>query len=220
MYFIKENNWEVRDTPLYRFVTNGVRTLSDAEILTTLTNISIQQAQEALTHFQSFQRLARTTLAELQQVLDIPPQSAMRLLCAFEIGRRKQEEISRKPRILGAEHVAHYLQTTFADQSQELFVVLFLNRQSEIIAQEVLFKGGVAATIVDSKVIFRAACNHLASAVIVAHNHPSNNNQPSEADKKLTQQLKKAGELLDILVLDHLIITDESYFSFAEEGLM
>lgn len=220
MYFIKENNWEVRETPLYRFITSGVRTLSDTEVLASLMNITNQQAQNCLTHFQSFQRLARASLAELQQVLGIPPQSAMRLLCAFELGRRKQEEVSRKPKILGAEHVAKYLQTIFTDQNQELFVVLFINRQNEIIAEEVMFKGGVSATIVDSKVIFRAACNHLASAIIVAHNHPSNNRTPSEADKKITQQLKKAGELLDILVLDHLVITADDYFSFASEGLI
>lgn len=220
MYFIKENNWEVRETPLYRFITNGVRSLSDTEVLAFLANISNEQAQNCFAHFQSFQRLARASLSELQQVIGISSQSAMRLLCAFEIGRRKQEEVSRKPKILGAEQVANYLQTIFADQSQELFVVLFINRQNEIIAEEAMFKGGVSATIVDNKVIFKAACNHLASAVIVAHNHPSGNRTPSEADKKLTQQLRKAGELLDIQVLDHLIITDDGFYSFAEEGLM
>lgn len=220
MYFIKENNWEVRETPLYRFITNGVRSLSDFEVLASLANISEQQAQNCLTYFQSFQRLARSSPAEIQQALGISPQSAMRLLCAFELGRRKQEEVSRKPKMLGAKDVAVYLQTIFADQSQEIFVVLFINRQNEIIAEEIMFKGGVSATIVDSKVIFRAACNHLASAIIIGHNHPSNNKIPSIADKKLTAQLKEAGDLLDILVLDHLIITDDDYFSFADEGLM
>jgi DNA repair protein RadC len=220
MYFIKETNWEVRETAQYKLKTKGLHALTDAEILASLAQITQKQARACLAKFLSLQSIARASLAEIRQVSGISEESAMSILCSFEIGRRKQEELSKKTRLQSSEEVANYLRTILVDQHQELFAVLFLNRQGEIIAEEILFKGGVAATIVDAKIIFKAACGHLASAVIIAHNHPSNNRTPSEADKKLTQQLKKAGELLDILVLDHLIVTDEGYFSFADEGLM
>lgn len=114
--------------------------------------------------------------------------------------------------------MANYLQAKLSDQHQELFVALFISRQNEIIAEEILFKGGVTATIVDTKVIFKAACVHLASAVVVSHNHPSGNLTPSESDRRLTEQLKKAGELLDVQLLDYVIVAEGGYYSFAEEG--
>ena len=220
MYIIQETNWEVRETPLYKLKTQGAKALSDVEILASLAYVNEKQSRACLTYFNSLQRIARASLAELKQVPSINQKAAMSILCAFELARRKQGEISKKPQILDSRTVAAYLQALLADQSQEVFAVLFLNRRNEVEAEEILFKGGVAVTVVDPKIIFKAACNYLASGIILAHTHPSGNLQPSEADKKLTQYLKKAGELLEIRLLDHLIITDQNYFSFADEGLI
>lgn len=220
MYIIQETNWEVRETPLYKLQTKGLSALSDAEILASLAYVNEKQARACLTHFNSLHRIARASLAELNQVPSLGPKAAMSILCAFELARRKQGEISQKPQMLDSRTVAAYLQALLADQSQEVFAVLFLNRRNEIEAEEILFKGGVAATVVDPKVIFKAACNYLASGIVVAHCHPSNNPQPSESDRKITQHLKEVGKMLEIRLLDHLIITDHEYFSFADEGLI
>lgn len=220
MYYIQETNWEVRETAVYKLQAKGLGALTDAEILAALADVSFEQARACLSHFNSLQSIARASLADLRQVEGMSQKAAISIVCAFELGRRKQAEQSRKTQIISSEQVALYLQTLLADQHQELFVVLFLNRQHVIVAEEIMFKGGVSATIVDAKVIFKAACAHLASSIIVAHSHPSGNLQPSESDKKITQSLVQAGKLLDIQVLDHLIITGEGYFSFADEGML
>ena len=217
MYFIKESNWQVRETAQYKLKTKGLHALTDAEILSSLAQITQKQARACLAKFLSLKSIARASLAEIKQVSGINEKAAMSILCAFELGRRKQEELSVKSRLLNSGQVASYLQALLADQPQELFVALFLNRQNEIIAEEILFKGGISATIVDAKVIFKAACNYLASGIILAHNHPSGNLHPSEADRKITTRLKAIGELLDVQVLDHLIVTEKGYFSFADE---
>lgn len=220
MYSSEESTWEVRETPQYRLKTKGVAMLTDAEVLASVANISQKEARICLSHFLSLQSIARASFGELTQISGIDNKAAMSILCAFELGRKKQEEECKKHQIITSEHVATYFQTMLSDQSQEVFAVLFLNRQNQIIAEEILFKGGVTATIVDARLIFRSACSHLACSIILGHNHPSGSLVPSEADKKITQQIKKAGELLDVIVLDHLIITSQGYFSFADERIL
>ncbi|MEZ4848224.1 MAG: DNA repair protein RadC [Bacteroidia bacterium] len=154
------------------------------------------------------------------EVRGMTKNAALRIVGCFELARRKNEEDKDSVQINSSKKVAEYIKSKYSDHLQEIFTVIFLNRNNEIIAEEQLFTGGVSATIIDPRIVFRKAVQYLASSIILAHNHPSGNLQPSNADKDITAKLRDAGKLLDINVLDHLIISYRGYFSFADEGIL
>lgn len=140
----------------------------------------------------------------------------------MEIGRRRQlTSPQERPQIKGSSDAWNLIAPLLMDLNHEEFWILLLNRANRVIGKEQISSGGVAGTVVDAKIIFRKALeNGPASSIIMVHNHPSGNLKPSQADIDITKKLKRAGETLDINVLDHLIIAGSSYFSFADEGLM
>jgi DNA repair protein RadC len=145
---------------------------------------------------------------------------AISIAAALELGRRRKEsEILKKSKIGSSADAYEAICPYLMDLQHEQFWVLLLNRANEIIRPQQISIGGVSGTVADPKMIFKAAIEHLASAIILVHNHPSGNLTPSQADKDLTKKMKEAGRTLDIPVLDHLIFSDNNYFSFADEGI-
>jgi DNA repair protein RadC len=143
------------------------------------------------------------------------------ITAALELARRRQTAPQRvRPQIRGSQDAFHIISPVLADLTHEEFWVILLNRANRVMACERVSSGGMVGTVVDGKIVFRKALEGLACSIILCHNHPSGNSQPSQADKALTKRLREAGKTLDIPVVDHIICGDKSYFSFADEGLL
>jgi DNA repair protein RadC len=146
---------------------------------------------------------------------------AISIVAALELGRRRKEtETAKRDKITSSKDIFEIFHAQFLDLPHEEFHVLLLNRSNSVIRKELVSRGGVSGTVVDPKIIFKIAVENLASSIILCHNHPSGNLRPSDPDISLTKKLKEAGTLLEIPVLDHLIVSDAGYFSFADEGMM
>ncbi|RYD52697.1 MAG: JAB domain-containing protein [Sphingobacteriales bacterium] len=220
--------WAEDDRPREKLQSKGPAALSDAELLAILINTGTPR-RSALDLGRDVLALAKGNLHELGRlglqglckVKGIGPAKAITLAAALELGRRRQlGEALERPTLKSSEEVAEVVVPLLRDRDTEAFLVLFLNQAQRLIQHEVLSIGGIAGTVADIRVILRAALLSSASRIIVAHNHPSGNLTPSEADKKLTQQLKTAAAHMDITLLDHLIVGGTAYLSFADEGLL
>ncbi|MDX1907487.1 MAG: DNA repair protein RadC [Bacteroidia bacterium] len=218
--------WAAEDRPREKLMQRGIESLIDAELLAILFGTGTREqsaldlARSVLEDARGLPGLARATLQDLTQTKGIGPAKAISILAAFELGRRKSMVDHQVFRITRSEDAARYLMARMGDLDQEVFYVLFLNQNNEIKGEKAVFKGGIAATVVDTRVIFKEALSCLAAGVILAHNHPSGNLTPSEADRQITRKLHAAGQVLDIRVLDHLIISSRGFYSFADEGVM
>ena len=169
----------------------------------------------------NLQELGRLSLKELMRTKGIGEAKAITILAAIELGRRRQASKSlEKPVITSSQGVATYLQTLIADYEHEVFAVLFLNRANKINHWEVVSSGGMSGTVADPRVILRKALEEKAVSIILCHNHPSGNLKPSHADRELTNKIREASRFFDINLLDHIIVSQEGYFSFADEGLL
>lgn len=221
-------SWAEEDRPREKLLLKGKAALSDAELLGILIATGIQKMTAvdiAKVILQSVQndlnQLGRLSVKDLAKFKGIGEAKAITIVSALELGRRKKEtETSTRPRIKCSEDAYEVLKPHLSDLSHEEFWIILLNRANDVIKCEKVSSGGVSGTIADPKMIFKIALEHLASGIILAHNHPSGNLNPSQADKDLTKKLKAAGNSLDISVLDHLIFTDKKYYSFADEGIM
>lgn len=163
--------------------------------------------------------LSRMTVSDLMKFKGIGEAKAVSITAALELGRRRQRsDLGDHFRISTSSDVYHYLKSHMEDLNHEEFWILLLDRSNKVIGQEMVSKGGVAGTVVDAKLIFKPAIERFASHIILSHNHPSGNLNPSEQDISLTKKLKQAGQHLDITVLDHVIITAHGYYSFSDEG--
>jgi DNA repair protein RadC len=146
---------------------------------------------------------------------------AINIMAALELGRRRKlSEVIEKGKIGSSRDVYDLFQPLIGDIPHEEFWILYLNRSNKIIDRYKLSQGGVSGTVIDVRMILKDAVQKLASSLILCHNHPSGNLSPSEADRQITRKLKEAATLMDMQVLDHLIITDSGYFSFADEGML
>ncbi len=220
--------WAEDDRPREKLLQKGRAALSDAELLAILINsgttklsavevgkLVLQRAQNDLND------LAKLTITDLKRLPGIGEARAVTIVAALELGRRRKE--SRKAdRVVITSSADSYevLRPHLLDVPYEEFWLLLLNRANHVMRVEKVSQGGVAGTVADPKLIFKAALDHLASAVILAHNHPSGNRRPSQADISLTRKLREAGTLLDLPILDHLIFTEDGYYSFADEGML
>ena len=165
--------------------------------------------------------IAGMEVKDLMKFKGIGEAKAVTIVCALELGRRrKAEHPISKPKITDSASAYECLRPFYEDQVVEEFRVLLLKRNNEVIRSEVISRGGVSGTLVDPKIIFKKALDYLASALIIAHNHPSGNLSPSSQDLKITEKIVAGGKLLDISILDHLIISNQGYLSLKEEGLM
>lgn len=220
--------WAKEDRPREKLLLKGKHVLTDAELMAILVGSGTPQdsavdvCKKLLAKVDNdISRLARMTVEEIVDlnVKGIGSARAIALVAALELGRRRQPlERSFKGKITSSRDIFEAMAPKLADLTHEEFHVIFLNRANKVIASEPISRGGIAGTTADQRVIFKRALDHKASYIIACHNHPSGNLKPSAADLKLTHALVQAGKLLDILVLDHVIVTETAYYSFADEG--
>lgn len=220
--------WAEEDRPREKLLLKGKASLSEAELIAILigSGNTEQTAVELSQHIlrqceNNLANLARLSVKDLQKFKGIGEAKAISIVAGLELGRRRKEsEPSKKVKITSSHDAFQVLQGDMMDLNHEEFWLLLLKRNNEVIKKEMLSRGGVSGTVVDAKIIFKRALEETASGLILAHNHPSGNLKPSQEDINLTRRLKEAGRSLDISVLDHLIITDHSFFSFADESLL
>ncbi|MEN8227541.1 MAG: DNA repair protein RadC [Bacteroidota bacterium] len=221
-------SWAVEERPREKVMANGVQYLSDTELLAILLGSGMKNmtAVELARHIlqraeNNLHELGRQTLGDLLKVKGVGPAKAISVLAAMELGRRRAGmHHTEKIPVKSSETIFNLFHPLLGDLEHEEFWLLMLNRANRILGRFKVSQGGLSGTVIDTRIILKKALDNLASSIIVCHNHPSGNNQPSDADVKITEKLKKAAEMLEIKLLDHVIIADKSYFSFADEGLM
>lgn len=225
---LKITDWAVEDRPREKMIRYGTTFLSDAELLGILISSgtkdksAIDLGRELLAIVNnSLNALGKLTIADLTKIHGIGNARAVTIAAALELGRRRKlAEIPDVVQIKCSKDVADIFQPLLSDLMHEEFWVLFLNRSNRVIGRMKLSQGGVSGTVTDVRMVMKKAIEYLASGIIVCHNHPSGNLNPSDSDSKITQKIKEAGNLMDIQLLDHLIISDKDYYSFADNGLL
>jgi len=220
--------WNEDDRPREKLMLKGKIALSDAELIAILigsgsrNESAVSLSQRILASVENnLSELGRTSVAKLMQFKGIGEAKAISIVAALELGRRRrgQEALERK-KITSSESVFELLQPILGDLPHEEFWGVYLNNANKVLQTLQLSKGGITGTIVDVRLTLKTALELGAVGVILAHNHPSGTLKPSQADRQLTKKMKLAGESLDIKILDHLIITEKAYFSFADEQLL
>jgi DNA repair protein RadC len=225
---LKITDWAVEDRPREKMIQYGTSSLSDAELLGILISSGIREksavdlGRELLAKANNnLNTLGKLSIAEITVIHGIGNARAVTIAAALELGRRRKlAEIPAVTQIKCSKDVADIFQPLLADLPHEEFWILFLNRSNRVINRMKLSQGGVSGTVTDVRMIMKKAVEYLASGIIVCHNHPSGNLNPSESDSKITQKIKEAGNLLDIQLLDHIIISDKDYYSFADNGVL
>tara|TARA_R110001592_G_scaffold1788_1_gene10607 strand:+ start:2186 stop:2875 length:690 start_codon:yes stop_codon:yes gene_type:complete len=220
--------WAEEDRPREKLLLKGKAALSDAELIAILIGSgsrelsAVDLSKKILSNSNhDLNTLAKQSVTELQQFKGIGEAKAISIVSALELGRRRKVfESAKKMKIGNSKDAYELMKAELMDQPVEQFWVIMLKRNNEVIQKRVISLGGVSGTVADPKVIFKKALEDLASGIILVHNHPSGNLKPSQADIKLTEKLKNAGNLLEIPVLDHIIFTDDGYYSFADESLI
>ncbi len=220
--------WSLDDRPREKLLLKGNAALSDAELLAILIGSgSRNESAVALskrilqTNSYNLNQLARLTITDLQKFKGIGQAKAVTIVAALELGRRRRlEKALEKPKITSSKAVFELMQPVIGDLAHEEFWVVYLNNSNKVITKVQMSKGGLTGTLVDTRLIYKKAIEVSATGIILCHNHPSEKLQPSQSDKDITQKIKAAGKVMDISVLDHLIITEKAYFSFADEGML
>lgn len=216
----------VDDRPREKMMMHGVRALSNAELLAILIGsgnteeTAIELSQRILNDADNnLNRLGKCDLKELMTYKGIGEAKAITIIAAMELGRRRREEdVPERPLLNSSQRVYDYMRQRLVDLPHEEFWAILLNRAGRVIETVMVSKGGTAATTVDVKIILRAAIQSLASAIVLCHNHPSGTCKPSREDELSTQRVKEAAKLMNISVVDHIIVCDNSYYSFADNG--
>lgn len=219
-------NWAEDDRPREKLLVNGHRVLSDSELLAIILGSgsreesAIDLAKRILASVnQNWNELARLSVSDLCQFKGVGPAKAVSIVTALEIGRRRAAQSGvERPRIRSATDSVRIVQSMLGDLNVEEFWVLYLNQGNFIIHKEQMGIGGISSTAVDVRLIIRMALEKRATGMILSHNHPSGNTNPSQTDIRLTQKIKEAAQIFNIDVIDHIIVTQKEYFSFAEEG--
>lgn len=220
-------HWAKDDRPREKLVRLGCKSLSNAELLSILLatgfsgNSALALSQEILSSVgNSLERLAKLEVEELCQFKGIAKAKSVRIIAALELGQRKRTHNESAEYIKGSGDVYQIMYPFMSDLAFEEFWVLFLNHSNKIIAKTKVSQGGITATVVDVRIILKKALTCNATGIVLCHNHPSGSIKPSRADKQLTDRLKSAADIMDIRLLDHLIITEQDYFSFADNALL
>lgn len=218
--------WAEEDRPREKLLLKGKSALSDAELIAILIGSgsrslsAVDLSKLILSEVNhDLNTLAKQSVSELQKFKGIGEAKAISIVSALELGRRRKAATHiENPKITSSVDAYELMKPDLMDQPVEQFWVVMLKRNNQVIQKRVISLGGISGTVADPKVIFKRALEDLASGIILVHNHPSGNLRPSQADIKLTEKLKNAGLLLEIPVLDHIIFTDNGYYSFADEG--
>jgi len=221
-------SWAEEDRPREKLLLKGRNSLSDAELIAILissgnkTETAVELSKKILSSINNdLNLLGKLSVSDLMQFNGIGEAKAISIIAALELGRRRKNSISvKKPIITSSQNAFEVIEHVLSDLSHEEFWVIYLNRRNEVIKKEFISKGGISGTIADIKIIFKTAFDTLSSAIILCHNHPSGNLKPSQADIQLTKKVKETANIMDVLVIDHLIIGDKKYFSFADEKIL
>jgi DNA repair protein RadC len=219
-------NWAEADRPREKLLEKGRNALSDAELIAILLGsgtkdlTAVELAQNILHHVgNDLNKLGKLSIKELMQHKGVGKAKAITIAAALELGRRRKEsESNQKTFIKSSKDAYEFISPFLSDLHHEEFWAIYLNRNNSIIHYAKIGQGGISATIADIRIILKTAIEQLASGIIICHNHPSGNIKPSESDISLTNRIKEAAKLLEINLLDHIIFTDKSYFSFADEA--
>lgn len=225
-YSIKQ--WAKDDRPREKLLLKGAEALSNSELIAILIHngtrdkSAVELGQEIMkAGRESLHDLGRLSVKDFMKVKGIGEAKAITIAAALELGRRRQAMGAlEKPVMKSSADVASYFQALLQDHRHEVFAVLFLNRANKINHHELISEGGITGTVADPRIIIRKALEQDAVGLVLCHNHPSGSLKPSRADEELTAKIKSAAQYFDIRVLDHVIVSDAGYYSFADEGLL
>jgi DNA repair protein RadC len=225
---IKITEWSPSDRPREKLIEKGAATLSDAELLAILISSGTKEKSAVdlgrellLLAGNNLNTLGRLGIPELKTLHGIGEAKAVTIAAALELGRRRKlAEAPENGQIKSSADVFNIFHPLLGDLTHEEFWILFLNRSNKTINRMKISQGGVSGTVTDVRIIMKKAVENLASGLVVCHNHPSGNNNPSESDIQITQKIRDAGSLLDVQLLDHIIIAGTAYYSFADNGLI
>lgn len=221
-------NWSQDDQPREKLLYKGRAALSDAELVAILIGSgnreesAVALSKRILSQVDNkLTELGKLSVKQLMTFKGIGEAKAISIAAALELGRRRRgEEALKKQKISSSESVFEVMQPIIGELHHEEFWIIYLNNSNKVIQKNQLSKGGVTGTLVDVRLVLKTALEVGAIGLVLVHNHPSGTLEPSEADKQITQKLKTAAQSIDIKVLDHLIITEKAYFSFADDGLL
>lgn len=225
---IKISQLAEEDRPREKLLLKGKSALTDAELIAILIGSGTPSvsAVDLSKHILAdvnydLRTLAKLSIQDLKKFKGIGEAKAISIIAAMELGRRRKDAVQvGKPRITCSQDIYNLMRSELLDEQVEYFYLILLNRGNQILKKHLISQGGTAGTVVDTKIVFKIALEHLAQSIILVHNHPSGNLSPSDQDKRLTQRLVKVGRELDLPVLDHVIFTDSGYFSFADEAIL
>ncbi|MBN8694963.1 MAG: DNA repair protein RadC [Bacteroidetes bacterium] len=221
-------SWAEDDRPREKLFLKGRQALSDAELIAILIGSgnreesAVELSKRILNSASNnLSELGKLSVSDLMNFKGIGDAKAISIIAALELGRRRKEtETVKRDKISCSKDVFEIMQPFMLDLPHEEFWLLNLSRSNSVIKKELISRGGVSGTVVDTKMIFKSAVENLASSIIICHNHPSGNLKPSDADIRITKNIKEAGRVMDIQLFDHVIITESGYYSFNDEGML
>ena len=221
-------NWAIDDRPREKLLSKGSASLSDSELLAILINngykekSAVEISKDILKiGNNNLNELGKLSLKDFQKIKGIGEAKAITIAAALELGRRRQSAtFLEKTVVRTSSELAQYLRVNIKDYSYEVFGVVFLNKANKVNHFEIISRGGITGTVADPRIILKKALEEDATSIVLCHNHPSGNLKPSRADEELTKKIKEAAKYFDIIVMDHIIVSEEGYYSFADEGIL
>lgn len=222
-------NWAIDDRPREKLALKGAEALSNSELIAILIlngsvdKSAVDVAKDLLNAVgNDLQKLSKLSVKDMVKlkIKGLGPAKAVSIAAALELGIRRNMAESKKEIILSSKDLAGYLKAQFEYKKHEVFAVVFLNRANKINHFEIVSEGGITGTVADPRIILRKALEHDAISMVLCHNHPSGSLKPSRQDEELTLKIKDAARYFDIRVMDHIIVSDEGYYSFADEGIL
>ena len=225
--FFPITNWSEDDKPREKLMLKGKSVLSDAELIAILigsgsrNESAVDLSKRILASVDhNLNALGKVSLSQLIQFKGIGEAKAISIIAALELGRRRRgEDVVELKKVTSSKIIFEIMQPIIGELPHEEFWIIYLNNSNKVISKAQLSKGGITGTLVDVRIVFKTALEMGATGLILCHNHPSGTLIPSDADKQITKKLKLAGDSLEIKVLDHLIVTETSYYSFVDEGI-
>lgn len=219
--------WAEDDRPREKLIRQGKSALSDAELIAILlrsgtrVHSALDLAKMLLANVENnLIELSKLSMDDLIQIKGVGEAKALSIIAALELGRRRRgADVLVKCKVSSSKEAYELIQADLADLQYEEFWIIMLSRSNTLIRKLAVSEGGTSGTVVDPKKIFKIALQHGATSMVLCHNHPSGSIQPSEADLRITKKIREGGALLDIAVVDHIIVGEERYYSFADEGL-
>jgi len=222
-------NWAQDDRPREKMMLKGIESLSNAELIAILINngtkdkSAVDVSKELLSAANNdLQELGKLSVKEILKlkVKGVGEAKAITIAAALELGVRRDASFKKKDVIIHSKDIAEYLRAKLQYKKHEVFAVIFLNRSNKVNHFEVVSEGGITGTVADPRIILKKALSYDAVSLVLCHNHPSGSVKPSRQDEDLTHKIKEAAKFFDILVLDHIIVSEEGYYSFADEGIL